>query len=208
MGHLFLDIETYVSKDNEQSGINPYLPGSKVLVIAYNYYDGFRPPAKKDVKPPVFLKEWESDEKAILLQFLKLLRELQQKDPHLKIHGFNILKFDLPYLFGRMKMHGLAGEQELHNILFRSFGTDMMQLGSLISGYTREKEQLWGISQKEANRFFGIQVKEGSGVDCSRFYDAGEFDRIMRYCTQEFTFEQLMDAFYLYIRRLMDGKDY
>ena len=44
MGHLFLDIETYVSKENKNSALNPYEKGSEVILIAYNYYDGFNPP--------------------------------------------------------------------------------------------------------------------------------------------------------------------
>ena len=205
MGHLFLDIETYASESNPDSALSPYLPESKVLVIAYNYYPGFRPPAKAEIKPPVFLKEWEFGEKSMLASFLQALRSIWQKDPHMKLHGFNILKFDLPYLFGRMAFHGLAQEHELHNILFRPFSIDMMQLSSLISDASREKEQLWGISQSKANEFFGIQVKEGSGIDCSRFYDRREYEKIMDYCRKEFTFEQLMNAFYLYAQGLKEG---
>jgi len=206
MGHLFLDIETYSAEQNEESSLNPYMPESKVLLIAYNYYGGFRPPVKSEIRPPTFLKEWEGDEREMLIKFLALLRDLQRKDPFLKIHGFNILKFDLPYLFGRMKVHGLAPERELHDMLFTPFGIDMMQLSSVISDGTRNREQLWGISQTDANRFFHIQLKEGTGKDCSRFYDAREYDRIIDYCTQEFTFEQLLNSFYLYVRTLMAEK--
>lgn len=207
MGHLFLDIETYAAKGNEASALNPYHPESKVLLIAYNYYDGFQPPVKKDIKPPSFLKEWESNEKDMLLEFLRFLENLQKKDPHLKVHGFNIHHFDLPYLFGRMKFHGLAPVSELHDLLFRPFGTDMMQLSALISDDTRHREQLWGIGQKKVNEFFGIQIKEGTGLDCSRFYDSKDYDKIIDYCTQEFTFEQLLNSFYLYVRRLVEGKE-
>ena len=66
MGHLFLDIETYSSPEEADSSLNPYKNGAKVIVIAYNYYNTFRPPNKEEIKPPIFLKEWESDEKTIL----------------------------------------------------------------------------------------------------------------------------------------------
>ncbi len=181
MGHLFLDIETYAAKGNETTALNPYHADSKILLIAYNYYDSFRPPVASDVKEPTFLKEWELGEKEMLRQFLDFLRSTQQKDKHLKMHGFNILKFDLPFLFGRMKTHNLTDEKELHEMLFRPFGHDMMQLSSIVSDQTRVKEQLWGIGQKDANKFFGIQVKEGTGVDCSRYYDIKDYDKIMKY---------------------------
>ncbi len=37
MGFLFLDIETYSSKNNPDSSLNPYGPESKILVMSYNY---------------------------------------------------------------------------------------------------------------------------------------------------------------------------
>ncbi len=206
MGHMFLDIETYVSPHDNDSALNPYHTDSKIIVIAYNYYEGFKPPVKSQIKEPVFLKEWESDEKTILINFLNVLRNLQRNDPYLKIHGFNILKFDLPYIFGRMKVNEIALPDEIHSLLYRPFGTDMMQLASLISNESRAKEQLWGLNQKDVNRFFDIQVKEGSGLDVSKFYDAGEYEKIMEYCSQEFTFEQLLNSFYLYARLLRDGQ--
>ncbi len=69
MGHLFLDIETYSSKENEDSSLNPYMAESKVIVIAYCYYNTFKPPKKEEIKPPIFLNEWESNENTILMKF-------------------------------------------------------------------------------------------------------------------------------------------
>jgi hypothetical protein len=206
MGHLFLDIETYAAEDDASSALNPYHDKSKVIVISYNYYEGFRPPVAAQIKPPTFLKEWESNEKAVLSEFVSVLRKLKQHDQHLKIHGFNIHKFDLPYLFGRIVSNGIAGTEETHDMLFRPFGHDMMQLSALISNETRAKEQLWGIGQTAANTFFGIQTKEGTGIQCSRHYDAKEYDKIIKYCSEEFTFEQLLNSFYLYARQLGEGR--
>ncbi|MBI4150406.1 hypothetical protein HY488_03310 [Candidatus Woesearchaeota archaeon] len=200
MSHLFLDIETYSAPNNPDSSINPYLSESKVIVISYSFYLGFKPPIKEEIKAPVFLKEWESNEKDILQQFYTFLREIQKSDPYVKITGFNILKFDLPYLFARMKHHGIASERDLYDILIRPFGVDIFQISPVISGNTMKHEQLWGINHKEASKFFNLQVKEGSGLDCSRYYDAKQYDIIMKYCTEELNFEQLLDAMYLHIR--------
>jgi len=200
MGHLFLDIETYVSETNPESGLNPYHPESKVIVISYSYYDTFKPPEKHEIREPFFMKEWESSEKEILERFCELLRTISEKDQYLKISGFNLLKFDLPYLFGRMNTLKLAPEKELHDLLFRPFGIDLFQLTPLISEKTRKHEQLWGINQKDASRHFGLQAKEGSGEDCSRFYDKKDYDSIMKYCSEEFNFELMMGEFYLRVR--------
>lgn len=200
MGHLFLDIETYASENDPQSAFNPYKAESKVILIAYSYYDSFKPPVENEIRAPIFLKEWESSEREILQKFYDFLKELQKKDQHLKITGFNVVKFDLTYLFGRMKVYNLASEDELHELLFnKPYSIDLMQLSTIISEETRKYEQPWSINQKKASEFFGLQAKEGTGKDCSKFYDQKEYDKIIRYCTQEFNFEQLLDCFYLYL---------
>ena len=199
MGHLFLDIETYSSAEDADSSLNPYLAGAKVLVVAYSYYEGFKPPRGGEVKAPVFLVEWEKGEKELLLAFYRFLKQAKLKDPYLKVTGFNVLKFDLPYLFARMKLLGIADEKELYELLFRPFGLDLMQLSAMLPLETKKYEQPWGLSQKKASEFFGLQQKEGTGLDCSKWYDAKEYDRILRYCTEEFNLEQMLDCFYLYV---------
>ena len=206
MGHLFLDIETYVPKDNIDSARNPYHPSSKVLAIAYNHYDSFKPPVKAEIKQPILLKEWEFGERQMLMEFFTTLSGLLDKDPNMKIHGFNILKFDLPYLFGLMRTHGIAAESDLNKLLYRS-GTDMMHLAAVLSDEGRVKEALWGIGQKEVNKFFGLQIVEGTGLECSLHYDNKEYDMLVDRVTREFNFEQLMSSFYLYAKRLQEGKE-
>ena len=68
MGYFFLDIETFVSENDETSGLNPYRPDSKVLSIAFNYYADFHLQLKDIIKPTVW-KEWEEGEKEFLKNF-------------------------------------------------------------------------------------------------------------------------------------------
>ena len=203
MSHLFLDIETYSAPQNPISSLNPYHPESKVIVISYSFYPGFKPPTKEEIKQPTFLKEWEADEKKILQQFYDFLKHAQASDPYVKIIGFNILKFDLPYLFGRMKHHALASDEQLHTLLFNPVSVDLFQMSPTVSEKTLKHEQLWGVNHKAVSSFFNLQVKEGTGLDCSRYYDAQRYDLIMKYCTEEFNFEQLLDAMYLHIRNIV-----
>jgi len=205
MGHLFLDIETYAAKDMKETALNPYLPGSKVLFIAYNYYEGDKPPVKKSIKKPEYLAEWQGGEKKMLLTFLSMMQRLQRKDKNLKIHGFNILHFDLPYLFGRMRSHKIADEQKIYDILFNTVGFDMMQLGSMLSDKERRREALWGLNEQEVNKFFGIQTVEGTDTDCSRLYDSGKKGEIIEKCLAEFNYEQMLNSFYLYVQELSEG---
>jgi len=210
MGYLFFDIESYVCPTNCDSGFNPYFPESKAIVISYNYYPGFNAPKKEQLKPPIFLKEWESSEKKILVDFYHTVKNLVNEETvkneageehtRLKFVGFNILKFDLPYLFGRMEQHKIDEIDRLFRYLFvKPIAIDLYYLTPLVSQKTKEYGQLWGISQKEVNKFFGIQVKDGRGDELSRFYDKKEYDKIMAYCTQEFTFEQLYDSMLMHI---------
>jgi len=202
MGFMFLDIETYSDKNNPNSSLNPYEQESKVLVISYNYYEGFKPPKKENLKKPTFLKVWDSDEKEILTEFYNFIKSIEKKDNYLKFVGFNILKFDLPYLFGRMKVLDIADEKELYKTLFNKFNIDMYQLSSIVSEETLRHEQLWATNHKKTSEFLKLQIKEGEGIDCSIFYDNKEFDKIINYCSSEFNLEQMFDSLYLHILSL------
>jgi hypothetical protein len=117
----------------------------------------------------------------------------------MKFVGFNILKFDLPYLFGRMKVLGIADEKELFKTFFNKFNIDMYQISSIISEETSKYEQLWATNHKKTSEFLKLQIKEGEGIYCSEFYDNNEFDKIINYCSSEFNLEQMFDSFYLHI---------
>jgi len=210
MGYLFFDIESYVCTHNRNSGFNPYEKESKVIVIAYNYYPGFNAPKRNQLKKPIFLKEWERSEKDTLEEFYGFVKDRVDKEmvvnsqgkemTRLKMVGFNILKYDVPYLFGRMEQLNIAPKRELFYYLFvMPYAIDLYYMTPMVSQKTREYKQLWGIGQKEVNKFFGLQIKEGRGDELSRFYDAKDYDKILKYCTEEFTFEQLYDSFLMHI---------
>ncbi|MBI4214918.1 hypothetical protein HY546_02895 [archaeon] len=210
MGYLFFDVEAYVPADDPKKAFNPYMKHSKVLVIAYNHYSGFSSPRRHELKPPTFLLEWVDGEKKILSEFYSLVKRLVAEDVYtrkdglqecgLKFVGFNMLKFDLPYLFGRLDSLGIASKTELMDNLFAiPRAIDLCYLTPLISRKTREQLEIRPVSQKAANEFFGIPIKEGRGDELSRFYDNRQFDKILKYCHEEFTFEQLYDALLMHI---------
>jgi len=211
MGYLFLDIEAYSRLHGTRFEANPFNERAKVLVIAYNYYPGFHAPRPSSLKPPLLLREWESSERSILQRFYNELRAILDREVYLdrksgerrcslRMVGFNLLKFDLPYLFARMSLHGIDTNARLFDsLLSEPFCTDLYQLSPLVSQKTREYGELWGISQSDASRFFNLRVKEEEGEDVAGWYDAKDFARIERYVLEEFTFEQLYDAFLAYI---------
>jgi DNA polymerase elongation subunit (family B) len=205
MGYLFLDIESFVSPDNEDSGLNPFYDESKVLVIAYNYYSSINAPKGGETKDPVFLYEWiEGSEKKLLEKFVEILKDIYSKDRFLKIVGFNQIAYDLPYLFARIQKHKLLGEKEAFDLLFsKARHIDLSQMGMAISEKTKKDEDFRCISQKVINSYFDIPIKEATGKDVSTFYLKKRFDLIEKYVNEEFTFELLYQSmldYFIYVK--------
>jgi hypothetical protein len=207
MSLLFLDIETYVSKGDSSSGLNPYRKDSKVIAISYAYYQSFTI-KKRDIKELTILKEWEhkeGGEKIILKSFYDFLKSKIKSDRYTKdgkdrcgltVIGFNHISFDLPYLFVRMCSHNLDVPGEIYKNLFSEpMHTDLMQLTQLVSKKSMEYEKLMPLNQKLAAETFKLTIKEGEGKDLSNFYDDQDYGKIEKYIKEEFTFEQMYLAF-------------
>ncbi|MDD3085728.1 MAG: hypothetical protein PHY04_02320 [Candidatus ainarchaeum sp.] len=201
MGFLFLDIESFVDPEEEKSGLNPFCKNSKVLVISYNYYSLLVAPKEGQIKEPSFIFEWvEGSEEKLLKKFYDVLKLIEKKefnngDVFLKIVGFNQLAYDLNYLFCRMSFYKIAPQRELFNLLFtNSKHVDLAQLGMAVSKATKRDEDFRTISQKVINSYFEIPIKEATGKDVSKFYLKKDYDKIIKYCTEEFTFELLYQS--------------
>ena len=191
MGYLFIDIETYIDKRKPKSGLNPYTSNSKVISIAYNYYDQFRL-SDEHIKNPTILNEWESNEKDILGKFYRFLKMKVEDDEHIKLVGFNHIKFDLSYLFGRFIINEIAEPFELYDLLYsKPHCIDLGQLSQVLSKKMKEKQEIYNVSQKEANRFFKLPVRQGSGIEYTKYYDNKEFDKYQQAVLEEFSFEKL-----------------
>jgi DNA polymerase elongation subunit (family B) len=196
MGFLFFDIESFVDPKDEKSGLNPFHDNSKVIVVSYNYYSSHRAPKPEEVKEPNYLFEWElGSEKKLLEEFYTTLKKITAKDDLLKIVGFNHLAYDLNYLFARMHKHKIAPEKELFDLLFsKPRHIDLAQLGMAVSKVTKRDEDFRTISQKAINYYYEIPVKEATGKDVSKFYLEKNYDKIRKYCKEEFTFELLYQS--------------
>ena len=140
-------------------------------------------------------------EKEILTKLWDFLRVKIENDVHLKFLGFNVLKFDMTYLFGRMQVLEIADPNEIYEVLYRRpHYIDLGQISQVISK-NRFKEFL-NVSQKTTNTFFDLVVKKGSGKDVSKYYDKKEYDKIIEYMIEEFNFELL----YMKLRRHVFAK--
>ena len=200
MGYFFFDIETFIDESDKASGLNPYKNKSKIISIAYNYYNEFKM-NEKFIRPPTVLKEWEENEEKILKKFYNFIKIKLPDDKHFKFIGFNCTKFDLTYLLGRLELYEIDTKEEIYEYLFRlPHVIDLGQLDQIISK-NRFKE-IMNINQKEANNFFDIPLKKGSGKDVTKYNLNKEYDKILEYINDEFTFETL----YLKLKRHMFNK--
>jgi len=75
----------------------------------------------------------------------------------------------------------------------------------IISDESRRKEHLWEMGKAEINKFFDLQKDEGSSYKLSRLYDKKDYKKIIEQCKSEFHLEQMLNAFYLYVNRLVEG---
>ena len=196
MGYLFIDIESFVDPDENMSGLNPFYAKSKVIVVSYNYYSSASAPQPGEVKAPTFLFEWVlGSEEKLLKEFYKIMEKIIEKDSFLKIVGFNHIAYDLPFLFSRMSHHKTASEKKLFDLLFTSpRHIDLSQLGMAVSKATKRDRDFRCISHKTINSLYDIPVKEADGKEVSLFYSKKQFDRIEKYCKDEFTFELLYQS--------------
>ena len=157
---------------------------------------------EKFIKPPTIFKEWEDGEEAILKKFYDFLKIKLPDDRHFKFIGFNCTKFDLTYLLARIDYYKIDSKENIYEYLFRiPHIIDLGQLAQIISK-NRFKE-IMNINQKEANSFFEIPVKKGSGKDVTKFYENKDYDKITEYIYEEFTFETL----YLKLKRHIFNKE-
>jgi len=202
MGYFFLDIETYIDPEDELSGLNPYKSNSKVIAIAYNYYPDFILTENK-IMPPTILKEWESDEKNILKEFYQFLQKKVEEDEHIKLVGFNHIKFDIPYLSARIDTHQIDGKQNIHNTLYvKPHHIDLGQLAMTSSQRMKFKKEFYNVSIIEVCNFFGIPPKKESAKKVSEYYQQAEYQKILDYIDSEFNFEKL----YISLRRHFHSK--
>lgn len=202
MGYFFIDIETYVDKVNKDTGLNPYHPKSKVIAISFNFYNAFILTEKNIISPTVY-KEWESSEEEILSKFYNFLKKKVETDPHIKLVGFNHIKFDLPYLFARLLYHKIDSPKNLHKNLFQTpHHIDLEQISMITSQRMYKKKEFYNVNHNEVNKFFEIPLKSESAVKLSEYYRNGEFDKIEKYMKEEFNFEMI----YILLRRFIHAK--
>lgn len=200
--YFFIDIETYIDKQNPETGLNPYYPNSKIIAIAFNYYDAFVL-TEKNIIPPTIYKEWESSEKEILERFYNFIKRKVETSPHIKIVGFNHIKFDLPYLFARLTYYEIDKKENIHKILFQlPHHIDLGQASMIISSRMKKRKEFYNVSQVEVKKFFNMPIQAKGRDKLSDYYRNKQFEKIIEYIKEEFQSELI----YINLRRHIHNK--
>ena len=110
---VYLDIETF----NESGSISIE---DKIIAIGCIL-------EKNNVKEPHFWKEWEHGEEKIIKEFYSFLRELTNKERTVWIIGFNILRFDIPFLICKALKYNI-NEKDVFEIWHKCFVEDERQI--------------------------------------------------------------------------------
>ena len=204
MSILFFDIETFIDVSNPRSGLNPLEEESKVILISFTYFKD-ETTISQEIIEPVILKEWEyklNGEKRILQTFYSFLKQKVLEDTYinkegikrcnLTLSGYNILGFDIPFLFNRLVKNNIDTKNNIYEILInKPILIDLMQISILLSNKSHKYNKLLPSSQKTINQKLNIPVKTEEGKKISEYYINKNFDSIINYVKEEFTFNLL-----------------
>ncbi|MBD3193377.1 MAG: hypothetical protein GF308_22265 [Candidatus Heimdallarchaeota archaeon] len=152
-----------------------------------------------DNNPLEILPSWETDEPTILLKCIDKMKGLIAMEFVICV-GFNILKFDLPFLFSRSCRYELLSSNEL----FAHFFTDLahIDLRQVLLAYN--KWRFKGLNWDNVLKKYGFPPAKGKG-DVPRWFANGQYDKILAYVTSEF---EPIPTIYWKIRKGDIRKDY
>ncbi len=161
----------------KRGGLRPF--GSKVILITYQINDAhlFR------------LKEWELGEEKLLKKFYNLLVDLQRGsgDDRLRVIGHNILRFDLFFLYERMRQYNADDEQWLHQyVINKPEVIDFLQMHLPLNDFETK-----GLRHDVLAHAYGFPTKTTLGSEEISHYYGGDYDKIIEYSEREFIYPEL-----------------
>ncbi len=161
----------------DRGGLSPF--EGKVILITYKINNGhvFR------------LKEWEMGEKEMLKKFYELVVDLQRGKgtDRLKIIGHNILRFDLFFIYNRMKYHKIEEEKWLHQwIINKPEVIDFLQIHLPLNDFKTK-----GLRHDVLAYAYGFPVKSTLGSGEIPHYFQGNYSKIIEYSEREFIYPEL-----------------
>jgi len=173
--YVVIDIETcpnnldaYFSLEEQQQKelINPI--DSKIVAI------GLRHNGKNNT--------YQGEEKQILEDFWRDLKEIMQKSPLTQLVGFSIIHFDMPFITARSFIHGV----EIHPFLIKSIIDLREKINAYRYGKTRGK-------LKEYAELLGLTVLGVDGGDIAQLCKDNDHGTINKYLKNDL---EITDSLY------------
>ncbi|MGD0549264.1 MAG: hypothetical protein ABSA81_01800 [Candidatus Bathyarchaeia archaeon] len=165
--------------------LNPHQ--GKTIAIAYSIGD-------EDLQ---ILEEWVSSERETLQKFYDVLdkatRESWKSKTHLTYVGFNILHFDIPFLFCRMQYHEIRTSSSGHDPiwLYRKLfwpSVDLLQMHLHLNHCVCE-----GLNHDAVCCAYGLPIKDIHGDVIKDLYYQREYQKIEKYIRDEFLHRDILE---------------
>ena len=163
----YLDIETYSPEEPKFS--------NKIILICYKEV--------LDGNVTIMFKEWLNDEETMLKRFYGMLNEKLLAERIVMLIGWNILRFDVPFLTYRIYLHEI---DDLENILEAFREVYWRDLRQCLLPFNRFSFK--GLSMDEVSKKLKISPPKYSNKDIKLFYERGEYEKIEEHTLSEMRF--------------------
>ncbi|MCS4541187.1 MAG: ribonuclease H-like domain-containing protein [Euryarchaeota archaeon] len=186
MEEYYIDIETYGK--GEIGALYPNLHGSKVILIGLLKDGEFE-----------FLKEWEHDEKAILQKFMRKVLVFKHKEVcEYRFIGYNILRFDMPFLQRRI----LELIDRSINLTYDLNIVDIFQWRYIFNGHEFMNEFGFKKEYVSLNDWMKIigrrnllsQKRENKLIPL--WYEQGKYSKIIEHCKKDLKQTEALYTFF------------
>lgn len=149
-----------------------YKPFARIACIVTGYI-------KDDV---LRTKAYTGEESELLVEFNSDLRIIKNSRKDLVLGGFNIVKFDNPFVAARMFTNNIAPHDLLDTAHLKPWEVEAVDLAELYKGTSFYPDSLSAVCAS-----FGIPNPKASmeGSEVSDIFYKGGIDKIVEYCTQD-----------------------
>ncbi len=198
---IYLDIETY-RPEKEDAFIGEKLVAVGVLEDWTRYV-----PESADVWDSEsvrfhYFTEWDlGGESQVVTKFYNYLQELIQdwrrkKIGFLNVVGFNILRYDIPFLIQKGIEYGIGTPADLMKLWHNTFTIDYFQATLPFHGMKFKNLNIEYLVIKAKDK--GVKVPEpyGSGSNVKEWYENREYESIIRHLESDLKIIRVIDLNY------------
>ena len=158
----------------EKAGLNPI--ASRIFCIAWKVVTVDNGGVKEGLSDLLIESQVAitgDEEFEVIAKFANTLADF----PHAILVGFNIRKFDVPYLAARMLANGMYATANINRFLNGPYNMNVIDLMEILKGPNSY------VKQDHVCASFGIETQDGiMGKDVQQAYVDGRYDEITKHC--------------------------